>query len=102
MNKIKLGMQALLCVTLAALLMAPTAAADCVTECDANKMGACAAGSASGAGSAGGAGVICMGNINIVIAVLIVGDVNQCSAIVHSNATSCEGDPENGFEIMTP
>ena len=90
MNKLNLGMT-MVGVALTALLMAPTAAAECVTECDASKAAGCAAGQATGAASGGAAGVICMGTLNLVIGVVIVGEVNQCSAKVVSGASSCEG-----------
>lgn len=99
MNKMNLGMT-LIGVAVAALLMAPTAAADCVSECDASKAAACAAGTASGSASGGAAGVICMGNANVVVGVVIVGEVNQCSAIVYSGATSCEGESEGETDAL--
>ncbi len=101
MTKTSLSMQSLVCVALAALIMSPTAMAECVTECDASKAAACAAGSAQGAGAAGGAGVICMmGVVNIVIGVVIVGEVNQCSAKVVSNASTCEDTEAADFAAL--
>lgn len=99
-NRITSG---LFLIAMAALLMAPSAAADCVSKCKSDPVSGCASGVASGAASGGQFGAACVAGVNINIAITVFGDVAQCSVQMSSKATSCEGGNDRLIpNLLTP
>ena len=87
-------------IAVAALFMAPSAAANCLAECTNGNVSGCAQGTAAGAGSgavAGGNCVAFFGGANILIGLSVFGPVSQCSNEINTTANSCseesDGEP---------